>query len=88
MANCAFGTAFIHTFKTFVGNQVNVHLAPEGYLTDNDIDNIIERFNANLLKRKKLTKKDFQNKDTKDVIENIYNIVIDDYNKKLEDIPV
>ena len=78
----------LDTFKTFVENQVNAHLAPEGYLTDNDVDNIMERFNANLLKRKKLTKKDFSNRDTKEIIDNIYNIVIDDYNKKLEDIPV
>ena len=77
----------LDTFKKFVENQVNSHLAPEGYLTSNDINNIIETFNANLLKRRKLEKKDFDNKKENEIIETIYNIVIDDYNKKLEEIP-
>ena len=38
----------------FVQNQINVHIVPEGYLTDNDLNNIVERFNANFLKKKKL----------------------------------
>ena len=77
----------LETFKEFVSNQVNSHIEPEGYLTDNDIDNILEQFNAHLLKRKKLTKKDFEGKSTEDVINHIYDIVVTDYNKKLEDIP-
>ena len=77
----------LETFKEFVSNQVNLHIEPEGYLTDNDIDNILEQFNAHLLKRKKLTKKDFEGKSTEDVINHIYDIVVTDYNKKLEDIP-
>ena len=44
----------IETFKDFVANQINAHLAPEGYLTNNDLNNIIERFNNGLLKKKKL----------------------------------
>ena len=75
------------TFKEFVSNQVKSHLEPEGYLTDNDIDNIIEQFNAHLLKRKKLKDSDFKDKSTDEVIDMIYAIVVDDYNKKLEDIP-
>ena len=77
----------LETFKEFVSNQVNSHIEPEGYLTDNDIDNIMEQFNAHLLKRKKLTKKDFEGKSTEEVINHIYDIVVTDYNKKLEDIP-
>ena len=77
----------LDTFKTYVQDQINVHIPPEGYLTDNDIDNILEQFNAHLLKRKKLTKKDFEGKSTEDVINHIYDIVVTDYNKKLEDIP-
>src|SRR5574344_1326032 len=75
------------TFKEFVSNQVKSHLEPEGYLTDNDIDNIIEQFNAHLLKRKKLKDSDFKDKSTDEVIDMIYAIVVDDYSKKLEDIP-
>ena len=77
----------LETFKDFISNQVNSHIEPEGYLTDNDIDNIMEQFNAHLLKRKKLTKKDFEGKSTEEVINHIYDIVVTDYNKKLEDVP-
>ena len=77
----------IETFKDFVANQINAHLAPEGYLTNNDLNNIIERFNNGLLKKKKLNINDLQDKSTEEVIDFVYNLVIEDYNKKLEDIP-
>ena len=77
----------LDTFKTFVSNQINSHIAPEGVLTQNDINNIIETFNSHLLKKKKLTDKDFKDKSNEEIIDHIYNIVIEDYNKKLEDIP-
>ena len=47
----------------------------------------MEIFNAHLLKRKKLTKKDLNDKSVEEVEDFIYNIVIDDYKKKLEDVP-
>ncbi len=75
-------------FKEYARNEVMVHMPPEDLLTDNDIDNIIEHFNAHLLKSKKLLKKDFDNKAPEEVIDYIYDIVVTDYNKKLEDVPV
>ena len=77
----------LETFRTFVHNQIYSHIAPEGYLTDNDINNIMEQFNAHLLKRRKLSTDDFKNKSNEELEEFIYNIVVDDYNKKLEDVP-
>ena len=77
----------LETFKTFVHNQIFSHIPPEGYLTDNDIDNIIEQFNAHLLKRRKLNKDDFKNKSNEELVDFIYEIVVDDYNKKLKDVP-
>ena len=77
----------LETFKDYVKNQINSHLEPEGYLTENDINNIIEHFNAHLLKRKKLTENDFKDKSNEEVIDYIYNIVVDDYNNKLKDVP-
>ena len=77
----------LETFKEFVKNQIDVHIPPEGYLTDNDIDNIMEQFNAHLLKKKKLTKDDFKNKSNEEIIDYIYDIVVSDYKKKLEDVP-
>ncbi len=73
------------TFKEFVSNQVNSHLR-DGELTDNDIDNLIELFNARYLKKRKLKKEDFK-KDINELIEFIYEIVVDDYSRKLEDVP-
>lgn len=77
----------LETFKTFVKNQIDSHIAPEGYLTENDINNIIEQFNAHLLKKTKLTEKDFKDKSNDEIVEHIYDLVVDDYNKKLEDVP-
>ncbi len=78
----------LDTFNTFVKNQVESHIEPEGVLTDNDLDNIMEQFNAHLLKKKKLSKKDLENKSVEEIEKLIYDIVVADYNKKLEDVPV
>ena len=74
------------TFRDFVNNQINSHLT-EKTLTENDINNIIEQFNNNLLKKRKLTKNDFNNKSIEELSDHLYNIVVDDYSKKLEGIP-
>ena len=76
----------LSTFKEFVDNQITSHLTDK-VLTDNDIDNIMEQFNSHLLKRKKLTKNDFKDKTNEEISDYIYNIVIDDYNNKLKDVP-
>ena len=75
----------LDTFKEFVSNQVHSHLT-DGELTSNDIDNLIELFNARYLKKRKLKKEDFI-KDVNELIDFIYEIVVDDYSKKLEDVP-
>ena len=77
----------LETFKEYVTNVVNSHLEPEGYLTDNDFENIIEHFNASLLKSKKLTKKDLVSLKTEEVIDKIYSIVLVDYDNKLKAMP-
>ena len=76
----------LETFKGFVDNQITSHLTDK-VLTDNDIDNIMEQFNSHLLKRRKLKKEDFKDKSNEELSEFIYNIVIDDYNNKLKDVP-
>ena len=75
----------LDTFKEFVSNQVHSHLT-DGELTSNDVDNLMELFNARYLKKRKLKKEDF-NKDINELIDFIYEIVVDDYGKKLEDVP-
>ena len=83
--NASIRDRVLATFKEFVSNQVNSHLT-DGELTDNDIDNLIELFNARYLKKRKLKKEDFK-KDINELTDFIYEIVVDDYSKKLEDIP-
>ena len=78
----------LDTFKDYVSQEVKSHIPPEDKLTLNDIDNITERFNANLLKSKKLTKKELENKSIDEIINYIYDIVCKDYEEKLKDIPV
>ena len=78
----------LETFKEYVSQEVKSHIPPEDKLTINDIDNIIERFNANLLKRKKLNKKELENKTVDEIIDYIYKIVVKDYEDKLKDIPI
>ena len=75
----------LDTFKEFVTNQVHSHLT-DGELTSNDVDNLMELFNARYLKKRKLKKEDF-NKDINELIDFIYEIVVDDYSKKIEDFP-
>ena len=77
----------LDTFKDYVSQEVKSHIPPEDKLTLNDIDNIIERFNANLLKSKKLSKKELENKTVDEIIDYIYKIVVKDYEDKLKDIP-
>ena len=77
----------LDTFKEYVSQEVKSHIPPEDKLTINDIDNIIERFNANLLKSKKLNKKELENKTVEEIIDYIYKIVVKDYEEKLKDIP-
>ena len=77
----------LKTFKDYVTHQVESHIPPENMLTNNDLDNICEHFNSNILKVKKITIKELKEKDVEEVIDTIYDIVVEDYNKKLEEIP-
>ena len=75
------------TFKDFIENEVNKHLTPKGELDDSGVENLLERFNTNLLKTNKLTEEDLENKNSNAIINKIYDIVVEDYNKKLNDVP-
>ena len=77
----------MQTFKEYVENVVNSHKSEKGDLNSNDLDNIMEHFNSNLLKSKKIELKEIKDKSSEEIIDYIYNIVVDDYNNKLKDIP-
>ncbi len=79
-------TMVLDSMHGHITDLVKSHLAPEGYLTENDQKEILEAVNENLLK-KELTKKVFQEKDEDEVIEEIYKKVLQEYEDKLKEIP-
>ena len=80
-------TITTETFKDYVDEFVDGHIAPEGYLTDNDLEAICANFNSNLLKKNTIELDNIKGKSEDDVIDYISNIVVDDYENKLKDVP-
>ena len=76
----------ISTFRHHIEDLVNSHLAPEGYLTEDDLEDIREFANENLL-RKDAKKKDFEGLQAPELIDLLVKRVIDEYENKLKDIP-
>ena len=77
----------LSTIKNFVEDLVNSHIQPEGYLTGKDLNEILEMVNSNLLKES-LTLDDIENMNEKELIEFIYNKVLDEYESKIKDLPI
>ncbi len=77
----------LQTFREYVENEVNNHLSEKDEFFNSDLENIMELFNSNLLKSKKIKLKDIENKKSEEIINYIYDIVVDDYNDKLKDVP-
>ena len=76
----------VDTFRRHLEDLVKSHIAPEGYLTDNDLEDIVEFVNENLLK-KDIKKSEIENMDEDEVIESLFKLVVTEYEEKLEDIP-
>ena len=76
----------LETFKTYITNLVNNHIMPEGYLTEQDITDILEFSNENLL-RNKILLNDIKNFESEQLIEFLYNKILEEYDNKLTDIP-
>ena len=76
----------LSTFRHHVEDLVNSHLAPEGYLTENDYSEIIEFANENLLKQD-INKKDIDKTSPENLIDQIAKLVIEEYETKLETLP-
>ena len=74
------------TFRHHIEDLVKSHLAPEGYLTQDDYKEINEFVNENLLK-KDIKLKDIENKETEDLIDYLSKLVINEYEEKIKDIP-
>ena len=77
----------LEIFKNTVTDLVEAHIAPEGVLTDNDLDEITEYVNTNFLRSGNLKQNDLKDKKETDVIDYIYNLLVKDYEKKIKEFP-
>ena len=75
------------TFNDYVEAFVDGHIAPEGYLTPKDLEDITTYFNNNLLRKNKLKLEEIKNKSEDDVINIINDYIKKDYEEKLEGVP-
>ena len=76
----------IEIFKDYVFEFVDSHMAPEGYLTENDLKAIENNFNT-ILKNQKLDLSDYKDKKEQETIDYVTEIVIKDYEEKIKDVP-
>ena len=76
----------ISTIKESIEELVMSHIAPEGYLTELDLSEILEYSNEHLLKtRQELSV--LENRTTEEVIAYLSDVVISEYEDKLKEIP-
>ena len=74
------------TFRHHIEDLVKAHLAPEGYLNEEDYKEILEFVNENLLK-KDIKLKEVESLKEEELIDYICKKVIKEYEDKLKDIP-
>ena len=77
----------LNGFREYITNMVMGHLIENKKLENNDYEEILEAANENLLRRYRLNLSEIQNKNEDDVIDIIYEKVLNDYEEKLKDIP-
>ena len=77
----------LETFKEAIEGLVAAHIEPEGYITENDKEEIVEFVNSNFLKKHNLETEDVIELNDDDMIDYIYKLLIDDYNEKIKDAP-
>ncbi len=76
----------LDTFHNHIEDVVNSHIFPEGRLTDEDIKDIASFVNENYLKHD-VTIEEITGKKPEDIIEIIYNIILTEYNEKIDKFP-
>lgn len=75
------------TFKNVISNLVDTHADQDGKYTDFNKSEMVEFVNTNLVKNSHIDVKELKNKNPEEMIEYLYNIVLKDYNEKLENVP-
>ena len=76
----------LDTFKDFVAELVDTHVMPEGTLTEQDNQEILEFANEQLFKNKVDTK-EIEGKDSEEVILFLYDRLVSEYEEKIKDVP-
>jgi len=76
----------LESVKAHVTDLVKSHVFPEGHLTKDDLQEIVEFANENLL-RKDIKVKDIENKKDDEIIDIIYNIIVEEYEEKIKVVP-
>ena len=76
----------LKTIKDHITDLVEAHLFPEGHLTENDIKEIVDYANEKLFKQT-LKLDDVNTKNTEEVVDIIYNIVVEEYEEKIKELP-
>ncbi len=74
-------------FEMRVADLIDAHIPPEGYLTEHDIEDVLEEVNNNLLKYQNIDEDDIKDKKPEEVIDFIVEKVKEDYEKKLNNVP-
>ncbi|MBQ3468980.1 MAG: preprotein translocase subunit SecA [Bacilli bacterium] len=77
--------AVLDGFRRHIEDLVRSHVAPEGYLTEEDLAEIVQFANENLL-RKDIKKKDIENLSEEEMIDKLSKKVIAEYEDKLAEI--
>ena len=76
----------IETLKNNISYLIDSHIEPEGYLTDEDLKEIVEYYNANLTKDD-ISIEDITNKSEEEIVEFLSEKTLKAYELKLEEIP-
>ena len=77
----------LNGFREYITNLVMSHLVENKKLVDNDYEEILEAANENLLKNYRLNLSEIKDKKEDEVIDIIYDKVVNDYDDKLKGIP-
>ncbi len=75
-------------FKSTITNLVESHYSKEGKIDDDDKKELVEYVNANYLQDNELKFNDVKDLDDEELRDYLYNLVIEDYEKKMVDTPI
>ena len=76
----------LNNIRNYIDELVSSHVMPEGFLTEKDYSEILEFVNEHLLTRK-LDELEIQDKNEEELIDYLYQRVINEYEDKLKEIP-